>query len=194
MRNVYTLVFVVCISFAGFTAQAQTGGGSGDVGSLIESIALGGSVAVGDVVQNITSQLVDTSAPTEQETPIIQGPLTITEVVPEVNKTVVEVIDNRTGRYPPRLKINFAEYPLRSITEIKSTRNGRGTQTATPVEIVAQRIQNRLRVPEFQLAVENRTATISGTVATERERKLIESMLRFEPGISVVKNEIAVVP
>jgi hypothetical protein len=136
-------------------------------------------------------QLVtDPSTATGQQTSAIEGPLVADVVVSEVNRTTVEVIDTQTGRYSPRLKINFAEFPLRSLDDV----NKHGVQTGTPVEMVVQRIQGRLRGPEFQLAVEDRTAIVSGTVSTERERKLIESMLRFEPGISVVRNEIAVVP
>ena len=198
MRSVYTLVFVGCISFTSFTAHAQVGGTGAPMDSLIQAITSGGSaggISVENVISDVTSQIMDAAAPTEQQSTIIQGPLTVDNaVVPEVNRTVVEVIDSRTGRYPPKLKINFAEFPLRSFAEAKRSNNGRSVQAGTPTEIVVQRIQGRLRVPEFVLAVENRTATVSGTVATERERKLIESMLRFEPGISVVKNEITVVP
>jgi hypothetical protein len=164
MRSVYTLAFVGFISFTGFTAHAQPGG----TGVPILPFATDGIS--------------------------IEGPLVVDFEVPEVNLTVVEIIDTRTGRYPPRLTINFAEFPLRSLTETSRLNNGRSVQTSTQAAIIVQRIQSRLRVPEFQLAVEGRTAIISGTVATERERGLIESMLRFEPGINSVQNEITVVP
>jgi len=172
MRSVYTLAFVSFISFTGFTAHAQPGGAGVFTESLILPFATDGAPA------GIS----------------IEGPLVVDFEVPEVNLTVVEIIDTRTGRYPPRLTINFAEFPLRSLTETSRLNNGRSVQTSTQAAIVVQRIQSRLRVPEFQLAVEGRTAIISGTVATERERGLIESMLRFEPGINSVQNEITVVP
>jgi hypothetical protein len=109
---------------------------------------------------------------------------------PEVNLEVAEAIDTKTGRYPPRLKIDFSEFPLRSL-DSTSKRTG---EPKTQKDIIAQRIQRRLRVPKIDLVVKNRIAVISGTVSTERQRNLAESMLHFEPGIDVVQNEIAVVP
>ena len=35
-------------------------------------------------------------------------------------------------------------------------------------------------------------ATLTGTVATERERKIVEQLLRLEPGIDSVRNELVV--
>ena len=167
MRSVYTLAFVGFISFAGLTAHAQPGG-TGE--SAIQAFATDGAVS------GIS----------------IEGPLVVDFEIPEVNQAIVEIIDTRTGRYLPRLAINFAEFPLRSLTEVSRPNNGRNVQTGTQAEIIVQRIQNQLRVPTFQLDIKERTAIISGTVATERERSLIESMLRFEPGINSVQNEITV--
>ena len=195
MRTVYTLTFFGFISFTGFTTYAQPG--VSVVDEMIRSLAAGGSasgVSISDVVQGVAGQLMDISTPTEQQTAAIEGPLTIEAVVPEVNQTIVEVIDTRTRRYSPRLKINFAEFPLRSFTEVNRTNNRHSIQTGTPTEMIVQRVQSRLRVLEFQLAIEDRTAVVSGMVATERDRSLIELILCFEPGISVVKNEITVVP
>jgi hypothetical protein len=137
---------------------------------------------------------METSASAGPQTSAIEGLLVVDHAEPEVNRTVIEVIDTRTGRNQPRLKINFAEFPLRSLTEVSRPNNGRTTQAGSSAEIVALRIQNRLRVSPFHLAIEDRTAILSGAVATERDRKLIETMLRFEPGISTVKNEMTVVP
>jgi len=199
MRSVYTLAFVGFISFTGLTAHAQPGGAGMSMDAMIQMLTGGGGAgtAFDQIMAEVTGQPTDTSVPIG---PTIEGPLAVETVVPEVNQAVVEIIDTRTGRYPPRLTINFDAFPLRSLAETtypnngRNGRNGRNGQVATQAEIVAQRIQSRLRVPEFQLTVEDRTAVISGTVATERERSLIESMLRFEPGISRIQNEIAVVP
>jgi len=194
MRAVYTLIFAGFISFTGFTAYAQPGV---SLEAMIQSLTTGGSasgISISDVVQGITGQLMDTSTPVEQQTSAIEGPLVVDVAVPEVNQTVIEATDARTGRYTPKLKIDFAEFPLRSLTEVNRPNNGRYVHADTPAEMIAQRVQSRICVPEFQLAVEDRTAIISGTVATERERKLIESMLRFEPGINTIKNEITVAP
>jgi plasmid stability protein len=87
------------------------------------------------------------------------------------------------------LTINFTEFPLRSL----AAAHGRSVEAKTQAEIVVQRIQTRLREPKIDLVVKDRTAILSGTVATDRQRDLAESMLRFEPGIDVVQNEIIVV-
>ena len=197
MRNVYTLVFVGFISCTGFTTYAQPGV---SIEAMIQSLTTGGpasGISISDVIQDVTGQLMDTSTPVEQQTSAIEGPLVVDIVVPEVNQTIVEATDARTGRYTPKLRIDFAEFPLRSLTEASrpnNGRNGRNILIDTPTEMIVHRIQSRFHVPEFQLTIEDRTAVISGTVVTERERKLIESMLRFEPGINAVKNEITTVP
>ena len=197
MRTVYTLAFFSCISFAGFYVYAQPGGGGLDLDAVAASLTAGGGASginIDRVVADAQRELMDTSASAGPQTSAIEGRLVVDHAEPEVNRTVIEVIDTRTGRNQPRLKINFAEFPLRSLTEVNRPNNGRTTQTGSPAEIVALRIQNRLRVSPFHLAIEDRTAVLSGTVATERDRKLIETMLRFEPGISTVKNEMTVVP
>ena len=194
MRTVYTLTFVGFISFSGFTAYAQPGI---SIEEMIRSLTTGGpssGISISDVVQSATEQLMDTSTPVEQQTSAIDGPLVVDFEVPEVSPTMVESTDTRTQRYVPRLKIDFTEFPLRSLTGTDHLNNGRGVQSGTPTEVIVQRIQTRLRAPEFQLVVEDRTAIISGTVTTERQRDLIATMLRFEPGISTIKNEITVVP
>ena len=201
MRNVYTIIFAGCISFAGFTAHAQSFGISNDYDSLISAIEAGGGTlsgsAIASVAQEIRSEVLDASSSAGPQVSAIQGTLVVDHAEPAVNQTVIEIIDTRTGRNTPKLKINFAEFPLRSLTEASRPNNGsngRVTQTGTPTELVVQRIQRRLSTPPFNLAIEDRTATISGTVATADERKLIELMLRFEPGISTVKNEMTVAP
>ena len=204
MRSIYTLAFIGFISVTGFNVLAQSWGNPNSaVESLIESMATGGGaseISVERVVESVTRQVRDTATQIEQQTPILQGPLEVEQRAPDVNRTTASAFiggDVRVGRYAPRLNINFTEFPLRSLTEEKRSNNGingRNIQSDTPAEIVMQRIQNRLRVPEFQLAFDNRTAILSGTVTTERERELIELMLRFEPGISAVKNELTVMP
>jgi len=201
MRSVYTLAFIGCISFAGCTAYAQPGGASGgSLDSLIDSISATGALSEGAIdrmVQNVRNEVLDTSTSAGPQTSAIQGTLVVNHAEPEINRTPIEIIDTRTGRTQPKLKINFAEFPLRSLTAVNppnNGRNGRTVQTATPTELVVQRIQSRFRESSVHLAIEDRTATISGTAATERERKLIETMLGFEPGISTVKNEMTVKP
>ena len=128
-----------------------------------------------------------------------EGLLEIEYVVPAVNQTQADIFigDARTSRYTPRVRVNFAEFPLVSLTSAESTdnaaNNSRTARNGTSTNVVIQRIQNRLRLPPIELVVENRVATVSGTVPTERQRNLVETMLRFEPGIDSVRNELVVV-
>ena len=182
MRKVCTLAFIGCISFTGFAAHAQLPGAGFTIDSIFQSFTVEGAMG----------QFMDTPAPVEQQVSAIEGPLVVEIEVSEVNQTAAEVIDSRTGLYPPRLKINFAEFPLRTLANgANNVRNGRN---GASTDVIVQRIQNRLRLSQINLVVEDRVAIVSGTVATERQRNLVASMLRFEPGIDTVKNEIAVVP
>jgi hypothetical protein len=42
------------------------------------------------------------------------------------------------------------------------------------------------------ISVQGRKATLRGEVASQRERRMIELLVRFEPGISQVQNELTV--
>jgi len=196
MRSIYTLIVIGFISFAGFTAYAQPTDSGDTIESMLDSLTIGGSSSGMPIpdIGGVTRQGIGTPVLAEPQTPIIEAPLVVDVVVPEVNRTTAEVIDSRTGRYPPRLKIDFTECPLRSFTNTNHTDIGRSAESGTPTDIVVQRIQNRLRVPHILLVVRDRIAVVSGTVATDRQRNLAESMLRFEPGIDTVQNKITVVP
>jgi hypothetical protein len=179
MRKVCTLVLAGCVSFMGFSVYAQF---------PMSPAALGGFATPSFMAESVIGQFIDTLVPMEQQTSAIEGPLVVYEAeIPEVNQAIAEVIDSRTGRYLPRLKIDFTEFPLRTL--VNGT-DGRISRNGTSTDVLIQRIQNRLRVSQIDLTVENRVATVSGTVATKRQRSLVESMLHFEPGIDTVKNEI----
>ena len=191
MHKIQTLVFIGCISFTGFAALAQ------QPGTPITTDDMMGQLLSGSAGAGVTDVAAALSAPpetgiTEEAVSTIEGPLVIEVATPEVNVSTVEAVDSLTQRYPPRLKINFSEFPLRSLESAKRAQNGRNAKMLT--EIVAQRIQTRLHLPQLELVVKDRTATISGTVETERQRDLVARMLRFEPGIDAVQNELTVVP
>lgn len=189
MRNVFTLICAGFICFTGSAVHAQSS--MDDMTSLIQNLASGGtdSNAVRNISEGVTQQIIAEPQTTQQRTFTIEGPLTIDTPVPDVNRTAVEIIDTRTGRYAPRMKINFADFPLKSLNQ-----TSRADKTKTHTSIVSQRIQDRIRAHKIDLVVQDRTVVVSGTVETEQQRKLVESMLRFEPGIDVVKNEIVVNP
>ena len=164
MSRVYTLICIGCISLIGFSAHAQQG-----AVDPVENIA--------EILETLTF---------DESLLVIETPAT------DVEQSVAETVDSKTNRYLPRLRIDFSEFPLRTLAE--TNRSGRGTngEVKSRVESIVQRIQVRLRAPDLGLVVKDRVATISGTVATERQRNLAETMLRFEPGIDAVQNEIAI--
>ena len=191
MRIVQTLIFIGCISFTGFTAYAQFQGilSTDSMRQTLES----GGISSGNVsLSNILEGMRDVDTIVEPVL-VIEGPLVIEDVTPDTNQVITEIIDTRTGRYPPRLKINFAEYPLRSLTRVGRTESKSNVET-TVVATITKRVENRLRLSQFNIVVEDRTAIVSGTVSTERQRSLVESMLHFEPGIDAVQNKLTVIP
>jgi hypothetical protein len=190
MRSVPTLIFAGVVSVAGFAVFAQPPSQDGpSIESMIQSLTTGSStnVSIADIVTGITGQLIETPTTTDQPITVVEVPLTVEEVVPEANRVTAETMDTRTGRYLPKLKINFNDFPLRSLPPANNTAGGNNVARG-----IAQRIESRLRLSPFDLVIEDRTAIVSGTVATDRQRSLIETMLRFEPGIDAVQNRITV--
>ena len=66
-------------------------------------------------------------------------------------------------------------------------------------ELVQSRAQNRLqRIPALAkyvgvtVQMDGRTAVLNGTVGTERDKRLVELVLRLEPGIREIENELTV--
>lgn len=129
----------------------------------------------------------------------ISGTLVREEVAPEVNRESVEAIDSKTQRYSPRLKLDFERFPLRRISgkfadavrtddEVVELEQ---TNTSLTNDIV-RRIQHRMKLETVRFEFKDRTARVIGTVETERKRELVEMMLRLEPGIDLVKNELTV--
>ena len=177
MRKITLFIITGFIGFTSFAAHAQS---PSDLEAALQS--LGNAASITDLMQGV----MDSSAPVEFIT-IIDAPLVVEAGVPEVNQTIAPayVGGAQAGRYAPRLKIDFAEFPLRSFTS---------ADRAETEQIVLQRIQSRLRVHQINLVVQDRTAIVSGRVATERQRSLGEAMLRFEPGIDSVQNQITVTP
>ena len=85
-----------------------------------------------------------------------------------------------SGMYAPRLRLGF-------------------TPTRLPAQAMETSMMERLSVSPsirsstpLEVSVAERTATLRGTVGSEHEKKLAGLMLLFEPGISEVRNELAV--
>jgi len=196
MRYVYTLICAGVIGFSGLAVHAQAPPadnlGSGMIQSLISRDSP--SMSITEIVENVKTQLMSTepteAAPTTTEP---EGPLVVKAEISAANLPAAEILDTK-GRYQPRLRINFTEFPLRSFAPAKRAEDGQDTQPETAMlQAVAVRIKDRLCLPQINFAIEDRTAIVSGTVATDRQRNLVEYMLRFEPGIDAVQNNIAVI-
>ena len=197
MKRVCAFIIAGYISFTGFTVQAQLSTGSEALmDRTIEALTGASSTEISSatIINTVVADVMNTTESTGPIVSSIQGALSVNTPVPEANKTPVDIVDTKTKRYIPRMKIDFAEFNLSSLMSASRSNNGRRGETKTRADIVVERIQIRLRAPQIELAVQDRTATISGTVETERQRSLAESMLLFEPGIDVVKNEIVVKP
>jgi len=127
------------------------------------------SLSDGGPVEN-TAQSVQTA---------ITGPLIVEAVVPEINKEVVEAIDKQTNRYSPRLKLDGESFP--------------SVRRVFPAERIAKHLQFRLRLDRpVGIEYQDRTVCLRGTVSTERQKELAALILRLEPGVDAVKNELVV--
>jgi len=181
MRKIIVLICAGMISCAGFTAHAQV-----DMSDIVDRLARGQTVGLEAIIQGIQQQDTDTAPQVEA----LAGPIVV-ETPIETNREAASVLIGNT-RYGPRLRIDFREFqPITIANGATASRNGRNGATAYAI---VQRIQNQLRLPQIDLEVQNRVAIVSGTVETEHQRRLVASMLRFEPGIDSVRNEITVVP
>ena len=85
---------------------------------------------------------------------------------------------NQPKRIPTRLVVKFDHPPI----------------PMSNVSISLKTQLKRLPWPDVVVSVENRVATVLGTVASSDTRLLVERYVSMEPGISEVKNELAVVP
>ena len=132
------------------------------------------SLSEGGVVEN-TAESVQSA---------ITGPLVVEEAVPETNREIVEAIDRRTNRYTPRLKFDSESFPMAR----PDTVDLRGT-----AERITKHLQSRLRLDRpIGLEFQGRTANLRGTVSTERQKEIAALILRLEPGVDTVKNELVV--
>jgi len=158
---------------------------------VFTSILIGYISFTGFVLQ---AQNMEDIEPIEVPVSAIEGPLFTEAPPPEVNLDAATVLDTK-GRYSARWKINFTEFPLRSLDPTKHTGGGQNAPSETAKALAATlRIKNRLRLPQVDIAIEDRTAIVSGTVPTDRQRRLVEMILRFEPGIDTVQNRLTVAP
>lgn len=90
--------------------------------------------------------------------------------------------DNRTP--PVRVKLRPAfETPLGTIQQVNSE-----VQTRLSSSL------NDLGVTDSRIAMEGRTLTLEGTVASDHQKALVEKMISLEPGVSTIDNRLTVDP
>jgi len=104
------------------------------------------------------------------------------EAAPDANQVPAPAALPPAGMYRPRLRVAFEFSPQPSGTV--STALARQLHTCPGLH---------LRSP-IEVYLEGETATLRGEVASERDRTLARLMVLFEPGISVVRNELVVTP
>ncbi|MDR3233654.1 MAG: hypothetical protein LBT46_08340 [Planctomycetaceae bacterium] len=163
--------------------------------SVIKELSTGSQdteKSIDSVVKSISEKMSAAPVTKDSVKSAVEGVLVVDEpLVPEVNLNAAEAVDTKTGRYPPRLKVDFNKFPLCSppqsfpLQSSGSAAAGSGFVPDTGRE-VAERIKKRLCEPNLNITFKNRTATVSGAVISERKRFLAEVMLSLEPGIDRV--------
>lgn len=114
------------------------------------------------------------------------GSLIVEDVVPQANRGTVSMIDAKTKRYNPRLRIDFNEYP---------TISGNAKTAAGRMDRVTAQVEKRLNLKDrISLEPLGEETVIRGSVDTPRQRELVESMVRMSPGIDRIRNELKVAP
>ncbi|MCL4204926.1 MAG: BON domain-containing protein [Pirellulaceae bacterium] len=97
----------------------------------------------------------------------------------EVNQVIAPVIPARMRLNAPRLELGFAVRP--PAADVLHVTVLRRLQTSLPG-----------LDPDLVVSVADGVATLRGTVASERDRKMAAMLVAFEPGIGRVQNELAV--
>ena len=106
--------------------------------------------------------------------------LQVQTVAPDVNRVVEPVVPPRLRLNAPRLELGFVARP-QNVQQTEVT--------------VVRRLQSSLPTLDpdgFEVSVADGVATLRGTVASERDRRMAELLLSFEPGIGQIQNDLTV--
>ncbi len=110
----------------------------------------------------------------------VDDTLQVETTAERVNRLVEPVVPPRLRLNAPRLELGFAARP----------------QSTQQVQVTAvQRLQSTLPgldSDSFEVSVAEGVATLRGSVASERDRRMAELLLSFEPGIGRIQNEMTV--
>ena len=188
---IFPSLLLLLLSSTAVAQRSTLDAGLASMESMFGSMTAGSGgkeVSLTDSIDQMMQSLSD-AGPVENTEESVQtaitGPLVVEEAIPETNREVVEAIDRKTNRYSPRLKLDFKDFPLMRPTATVGT--------SIPVERLIKHLQFRLRLDTpIALEFQDRTACLHGTVATEQQRELAGLILRLEPGVDTVKNELVV--
>lgn len=110
----------------------------------------------------------------------VDDTLRVETTAEQVNRLVEPVIPPRLRLNAPRLELGFAARP----------------QPTQQVQLTAvQRLHSTLPSLDpdsFEVLVADGVTTLRGSVASERDRRMAELLLSFEPGIGRIQNELTV--
>ncbi|MBP3558805.1 MAG: hypothetical protein J6K20_14030 [Thermoguttaceae bacterium] len=87
--------------------------------------------------------------------------------------------------YPPRLALNFADFPTRSLT----TRSAQ-TNLAAQIENVVARFPVDKNVESFAYEAKGNVVYLRGKLKSTRMIKTLENVVSMQPGVAKVVNEI----
>ncbi len=219
MKHIPFLFFVLfCSASCVFAQIAPTTGTATDAfDAIFETLTGDGgagseSSSTETVLQSAEAEMLErmqTAEVTEETVrSAIEGDLVTENVVSEVNKNAVEAVaetaDTKMLRYAPRIKLDFKTFPLRQIAGRFAPQVGVLPEESTSDEweqtnqsltsSLVKRIQRRLEIDTVRFEFKERTAVLTGRVPTQRQRDLVGLMVRMEPGIDFVQNDIAVEP
>lgn len=101
---------------------------------------------------------------------------------PDVNASRLRTNETRRGVYEPRLVVEF-QYQRPSSAKVAH----KLTEMLNAAAPIARR-------GKIDVTLDGRRATLQGVVESEKDRRLAENLVRLEPGVSEVVNQLRVRP
>ncbi len=160
--------------------------GLGNMGIMVDESAryVRGNRAVTDFVgrdaQDVNSFVGSQQSSGEAEIHSAIDTLDV-DVGADASATTAPPVPASVPMYPPRLKVGF-DYRPRPKAEVSSQ--------------LALRLESSLRndSSRIEVLVEGDATILRGVVATEQDRRLAELLVRFEPEVARVENQLVVQP
>jgi osmotically-inducible protein OsmY len=95
-----------------------------------------------------------------------------------------------SGTIPPVLTGTTSRRPAYAATTVFEARSPQMTQVMTDLRGMLDRSSQISKPDTVHLDVDGGTVVLSGTVANEREARLVEGMVRLTPGVHSIRNEL----